>query len=189
MSPINMQMFAVISLISMVVCEAFTASVSTSGRFARPLISSRHISANQLSQSSDSFHRNVMRYKHDIHNLYAVSNRLNSQVNDKVGGHADNFKYLPISTAQYDEFYPRILPIAGVYPDVTVDQLMSPKSTPAAAVGMWTYEFTDPAGSQLGTVALPGSDVLSEAVDPVVLIAKNTDLNIQILDETEILIG
>jgi hypothetical protein len=106
----------------------------------------------------------------------------------QYGGHGDGYKYLPISTGAYDEYYPRILPIAGVYPTASLDEIMAPKTTPAAKAGTWAYEFTDSDGPQLGTVALPGSELLSNAIDPVVLITKNTDLNIVIKDEVEVLL-
>lgn len=77
----------------------------------------------------------------------------------------------------------------GVYPDVSVEQILAPKTTPAPTQGQWAYEFTDPDGSQLGTVALPGSDLLALAVDPVILISKSTDLNILVKEETESLLG
>jgi hypothetical protein len=85
-------------------------------------------------------------------------------------------------------FDPIVLFYLGVYPDVTIDEIFAPKTTAAAPQGTWSYEFTDADGPQLGTVALPGSEVLSLAKDPIILIAKNTDLNIQMTDSTETLL-
>jgi len=104
------------------------------------------------------------------------------------GTHGQNFKFLPVIRGSMDEHFPRIIPIAGVFPDISVEQVLAPYSSPGAPVGQWTYEFTDPDGSQLGTVALPGSTVITDAIDPVVLIAKNTILNVKCVDEVEMIV-
>ena len=43
-------------------------------------------------------------------------------------------------------------------------------------MGQWTYDFSDPDGPQLGTVAIEGSNVVASAVDPVVIIAEHDSL-------------
>lgn len=48
--------------------------------------------------------------------------------------------------------------------------------------GQWTYDFSDPDGPQLGTVALDGSNVVASAVDPVAIIAEHTALNVPLPD-------
>ena len=106
----------------------------------------------------------------------------------KVGSHGQNFKYLPLHRGSDEEHFPRIMPIAGVYPSITYEQLMAPRSTEASDPGQWTYEFTDPDGSQIGTVALPGSDTITNCVDPVVVISKNTDLGVSVIEEVEMIV-
>lgn len=77
---------------------------------------------------------------------------------------------------------------AGVFPELSVADLLAPSSSPAAPAGMWTYDFSDPEGPQLGTVALPGSDVITDCVDPVALITKNTVLGVPAVEEVEMLV-
>ena len=68
--------------------------------------------------------------------------------------------------------------VAGKYPTLSVDDVFYPAENPAVPAGSWVYDFSDGEDAKLGTVAIPGSELVSEAVDPVVLVAKNTDLNI-----------
>ncbi len=44
----------------------------------------------------------------------------------KSGGHGVEFRYLPIHQAKETENFPRILQIAGVYPQITADQIRAP---------------------------------------------------------------
>ena len=107
---------------------------------------------------------------------------------DDLGLHAQNFKFMPIIQGSTNDHFPRIIQIAGVYPSLSYDDLMAPTSFPAADPGSWVYDFSDPSGPQMGTVALPGSDAITNCVDPVVMIAKNTDLNIKVIEEVEVMI-
>ena len=50
------------------------------------------------------------------------------------------------------------------------------------------YDFQDSESATKGTVAIPGSELVTEACDPIVLIAKSTDLGISIPEEVEVLI-
>lgn len=72
--------------------------------------------------------------------------------------------------------------IAGSYPGVTTETYLSITSEPAAELGQWAYDFSDPNGPQLGTVAVPGSSSVYETDDPVVLIAEHFDLGVQLPD-------
>lgn len=119
-------------------------------------------------------------------NLNYVKTNAFHRLSMKSGGHGQNFKYLPLIQGSDDELFPRILKIAGAYPSLTPDELMSPISSPSPPVGSWVYEFTDLDG--WGTVALPGSSVLNNAIDPVVMIATNTDLGVSIVEEVEVLV-
>lgn len=57
---------------------------------------------------------------------------------------------------------------------------MAVTSEPAPLPGQWTYDFSDPDGPQLGTVAIQGSAVVHSAEDPVVIIAEHTSLGIEL---------
>jgi hypothetical protein len=113
-------------------------------------------------------------------------NRINVLVFKYLDG--QNFKYLPIHKGSDEEHFPRIMPIAGVYPSITYEQLMAPRSSEASDPGQWAYEFTDPDGPQIGTVALPGSDTITNCIDPVVVISKNTDLGVTVIEEVEMIV-
>jgi hypothetical protein len=113
---------------------------------------------------------------------------IKTQLNMKSGGHGEHFRFLPLVRGTNEDHFPRIIKIAGVYPDITLEQLLAPTSNPASAVGTWSYDFSDPEGPQLGTVAIPGSSVVTDCIDPVVLIAKNTDLGVSSVEDYEMLV-
>ena len=48
-------------------------------------------------------------------------------------------------------------------------------------MGQWNYDFSDPDGPQMGTVALPGLSTVYETEDPVVIIADNLQLNVPLI--------
>lgn len=87
-----------------------------------------------------------------------------------------------------DEHYPRIMQIAGVYPNMSPAELMAPMSTPAAAQGSWSYDFSDLSGPQLGKVAIPGSQVVTDCIDPVVMLTTNVELGIAVVVDVEMLV-
>jgi hypothetical protein len=49
-------------------------------------------------------------------------------------------------------------------------------------LGQWTYDFSDPDGPQMGTVALPGSEIIASCEDPVVIIAEHFALGVPLPD-------
>lgn len=106
----------------------------------------------------------------------------------RFGGHGQGFNFLPLYRSDRDEHYPRIVKIAGVYPQLTIDDFFAPVSSPAAPKGSWAYDFPDPSGPELGSVALPGSDVITKCIDPVVLITTNTELGVSLNEEVEMLV-
>lgn len=55
---------------------------------------------------------------------------------------------------------------------------MAVKSEPAPEPGQWTYDFSDPDGPQLGTVAIEGNTVVAMCDDPVAVIAEHTSLGV-----------
>ena len=58
------------------------------------------------------------------------------QLTMKSGGHAQNFKFLPLFRGSRSLHFPRIIQIAGVYPEMTPEDLLAPVSSPAASAGI-----------------------------------------------------
>jgi Rubisco Assembly chaperone C-terminal domain len=106
----------------------------------------------------------------------------------KTGGHAQNFKFLPLLRGSRSFHFPRIIQIAGVYPDLTPDDLLAPKSMPAVGAGLWAYDFPDKDSPDQGTVAIPGSAAITDCIDPVVMITTNTALGVVLTEEVEMLV-
>jgi len=65
-----------------------------------------------------------------------------------------------------------------LYPGITKEELLAVSSEPAAENGQWTYDFSDPNGPQMGTVAFPGSDLVSRCEDPAAIIAEHFSLGV-----------
>jgi hypothetical protein len=61
---------------------------------------------------------------------------------------------------------------------LTKDEFFAVTSEPAAEVGQWTYDFSDPDGPQVGTVAVDGSFVVHACADPVVIIAEHPSIGV-----------
>jgi len=97
--------------------------------------------------------------------------------------HGQNACFLPLKQLDQDYHSPRIIQIAGAYPGLSFEEFNAVKSQPSAAVGQWGYDFSDPQGPQLGTVALEGSLLLSSCEDPVAIIAEHTSLGLQLPNE------
>jgi hypothetical protein len=71
-----------------------------------------------------------------------------------------------------------LIKIAGAYPGITREEFYATQSEPPPEPGQWNYDFSDPDGPQLGTVAIEGSNVVAVCEDPVVIIAEHTSLSI-----------
>lgn len=52
------------------------------------------------------------------------------------------------------------------------------QSQPAAEMGQWSYDFSDPDGPQMGTVAVRGSELIANCEDPVVIICEHFALGV-----------
>ena len=104
-----------------------------------------------------------------------------------LGGHNQNFRFIPTTKLDREEFWPQILPIAGVYGEMTEEDLAAPAPAMFPEQGYWSYEFAHADMPQLGTVAFPGSQTLAECNDPVVVIATNTQLQISLSEEVEVM--
>ncbi|KAG7353430.1 hypothetical protein IV203_002785 [Nitzschia inconspicua] len=90
--------------------------------------------------------------------------------------HGQNSCFLPLKQLDQDYYAPRIVQIAGAYPGLTKEEFFAVKSEPSPELGQWTYDFSDPDGPQLGTVAIEGSNVVASCEDPVVIIAEHPSL-------------
>jgi len=58
-------------------------------------------------------------------------------------------------------------------------------SEPSPDMGQWNYDFSDPDGPQLGTIAIEGSDKVHNVDDPVVIIAEHQALGVTLPPELE----
>ncbi|CAB9497639.1 expressed unknown protein [Seminavis robusta] len=99
--------------------------------------------------------------------------------------HGQNSCFLPLKQLDQDYFAPRIIQIAGAYPGLTREEFFAVTSEPAPDVGQWSYDFSDPDGPQMGTVAVEGSPQVHDCEDPVVLIAEHPSLGVPLPDELE----
>ena len=97
--------------------------------------------------------------------------------------HGQNSCFLPLKQLDQDYYSPRIVQIAGAYPGLTREEFFAVKSEPSPEQGQWTYDFSDPDGPQLGTVALEGSNIVAACEDPVVIIAEHTALGLPLSKE------
>ncbi|CAB1100338.1 unnamed protein product [Ectocarpus sp. CCAP 1310/34] len=95
------------------------------------------------------------------------------------GAHGMRSRFLPVDQMDDEVFAPRIVQVAGVLPEITVADIMAVGFTPAPEMGMWQYDFSDPEGPQLGTVAVPGGEQVFKMKEPVAIVCPNDDLNIQ----------
>jgi hypothetical protein len=53
----------------------------------------------------------------------------------EYGTHGVDFKYIPIHQAKQQENFPRIIQIAGMYPDISPDQIFAPPTSLPAGKG------------------------------------------------------
>jgi hypothetical protein len=56
---------------------------------------------------------------------------------------------------------------------LTAEDVGAVTSEPAPEPGQWTYDFSDPEGPQMGTVAIEGSSVVYGCDEPIVIIAEH----------------
>lgn len=97
--------------------------------------------------------------------------------------HGQGACFLPLKQLGSDYYAPRIVQIAGAYPGLSRNEFLAVQSEPPADQGQWTYDFSDPDGPQLGTVALEGSNLIASCQDPVVVIAEHTSLGVELPKE------
>jgi Rubisco Assembly chaperone C-terminal domain len=94
--------------------------------------------------------------------------------------HGENACFMPLKQLDQDSYAPRIVHVAGAYPGLTKAEFYAVTSEPSPPAGQWSYDFSDPDGPQLGTVALEGSNLVAACEDPVVIIAEHVALGIEL---------
>jgi hypothetical protein len=94
--------------------------------------------------------------------------------------HGQESCFLPLKQLDQDYYAPRIIQIAGAYPGITKEEFNAVSSEPSPDQGQWTYDFSDPDGPQVGTVALEGNNVVAACEDPVVVIAEHFTMGLQL---------
>lgn len=118
------------------------------------------------------------------HGRRSVDRSLNSKLRSSptMSGslHGQNACFLPLKQLDQDYHSPRIVQIAGAYPGLTREEFSAVASEPAADVGQWSYDFSDPEGPQLGTVAIEGSLIVTSVEDPVAIIAEHPSLGVDL---------
>ena len=67
-------------------------------------------------------------------------------------------------------------PSRACTPGVSAADVRAPVASPPPEIGNWQYEFADPDGPQMGTVALPPSDLVNLCESPVVLITTHQNI-------------
>lgn len=111
---------------------------------------------------------------------------LKSTSSDSLSLHGSNSCFLPIQQLDEEFFAPRIVQIAGMYPGLSKEALLATTSEPAAEIGQWAYDFSDPNGPQLGTVAVPGGEIVTYCEDPVVVICEHESIGVVIPNGEEL---
>mmetsp|Transcript_14639 Transcript_14639/g.21630 ORF Transcript_14639/g.21630 Transcript_14639/m.21630 type:complete len:223 (+) Transcript_14639:272-940(+) len=94
--------------------------------------------------------------------------------------HGENACFAPLTQLDQDYVAPRIIQIAGAYPGLKIDEFKAVTSEPSPDQGTWTYDFSDPDGPQLGTVAIEGNNVVYLCEDPVVIIAEHNSVGVSL---------
>jgi len=94
--------------------------------------------------------------------------------------HGDSSCFLPLTQLDQDYYAPRIVQIAGAYPGITAEDFFAVTSEPSPPQGQWSYDFSDPDGPQIGTVAVPGSNKVAACGDPCVIIAEHPSIGVEL---------
>lgn len=64
-----------------------------------------------------------------------------------------------------------------------MEEFTAVTSEEASEQGQWSYDFSDPDGPQVGTVAIQGNELVATMVDPAVIIAEHTSIGIKMPEE------
>jgi hypothetical protein len=98
------------------------------------------------------------------------------------GVHGQGSRFMPTVGLRGKEHAPRIMPIAGMLPHVTYEQLMMPENPEAPAAGRWKYYKMASNEAPYGFVCIDTPQILADAVNPVVVVAMAADLGIPMTD-------
>lgn len=100
--------------------------------------------------------------------------------------HGQNHCFLPIQQLHQDTHTPRIVPIAGVYPGLSSEEFLAPIPEPISQPGQWSYHFYQPHNGNIkGSIAIPGSALISSCVDIIAIIAGHSSLGIPLPKDIE----
>mmetsp|Transcript_10203 Transcript_10203/g.17297 ORF Transcript_10203/g.17297 Transcript_10203/m.17297 type:complete len:167 (+) Transcript_10203:206-706(+) len=92
---------------------------------------------------------------------------------------------MPLVQYGSEDSSPRVIQIAGAIPGLTSSEVLAPASTPAAPLGTWVFDFSDPDGPQMGTVAMGPNNAVHLAVDPVVIVSSSSSLGLSLSNNVE----
>jgi len=100
------------------------------------------------------------------------------------GSHGTGYRFMPVS-AMNKEAAPALLCIAGAYPGLTGEQLLTPQPLPFAPGGSWNYHVLKGEVCSTGFVALPGSLLLESHPDTVAVVCASNSLGLDFADGNE----
>lgn len=144
----------------------------------------QQIAANHNNTSIDNQPKQVVikQDKLDVKHQPVVSNNNNNntQSNLFLGKHGQNNRFLSISKVETEEYFPRILTIAGVIPGLNLTEY---QNTPVVlqtknsnSGNMFLTKLPDNYQGEI--VALPGTQAIGQAKDPVVVLIQPNELSI-----------
>merc|ERR1719272_2486422 len=91
---------------------------------------------------------------------------------------------MPVSSMPND-LSPVLLPVAGMHPGLTVDQLAAPQPLPTPEQGQWIYHRLVGDALPTGFVALPGTEQLQCCADSVAVVCTCASLGLELADRKE----
>ena len=101
--------------------------------------------------------------------------------NRPEGSHGTGYRFMPVSSMPND-LSPVLLPVAGMHPGLTVDQLAAPQPLPTPEQGQWIYHRLVGDALPTGFVALPGTEQLSLCPDSVAVVCTCASLGLELAD-------
>lgn len=99
-----------------------------------------------------------------------------------VGTHGQGSRFIPLQVLRKDDSLPRLLPVAGMLPHCTEEDIMRPVSPSEPAPGRWKYYKLTGAEAPFGFVCMSVPETFLTAESPVVLVAMASDLGIPLTD-------